>query len=142
MKRKNTLFVLLAIIVVLVVVLVIINVSKNKENKKSTGDLSNESYLNSSEKLTETKIVGNYEVLGISLQSKDEGVSVNATLKNTSSNTLEETFLTLKILDESGNVIDTLNALVGKCEAGSTRGISVTSTVKQNEVYDIEFNIK
>ena len=94
-----------------------------------------------SSKLQETKTVGDLEISNIQLVETAGVATLTAAVTNTSTTTKQEFPLTIKLLDESGNTIQTLGAYVGTIEAGETRGINASINMDISSIYDISIEL-
>ncbi len=119
--------------------------SKKTENKEQQ-EMQKQEYIQEyedgtkqsiSSKLNETKKVGDLEISGIQIIEIDGTATLTANVKNTSSSTKTEFPLTIKLLNKSGEEIETLGAYVGTIKSGETRGINASINMDISEIYDI-----
>ena len=92
--------------------------------------------LNISDKLSETKTFGNYEVSNIQLTEKNGESLILADVKNIGSAKMEMKFADVKLVDKEGNEITTLQAVIGEVEPGATVQLQVSATTDFSNAYD------
>lgn len=92
--------------------------------------------LNISDKLSETKTFGNYEVSNIQLTEKNGESLILADVKNIGSTKKEMKFADIKLVDKEGNEITTLQAVIGEVEPGATVQLQVSATTDFSDAYD------
>ncbi len=92
--------------------------------------------LNISDKLSETKTFGNYEVSNIQLTEKNGESLILADVKNIGSTKMEMKFADIKLVDKEGNEITTLQAVIGEVEPGATVQLQVSATTDFSDAYD------
>ena len=92
--------------------------------------------LNISDKLSETKTFGNYEVSNIQLTEKNGESLILADVKNIGSEKMGMKFADVKLVDKEGNEITTLSAIIGEVEPGATVQLQVSATTDFSNAYD------
>lgn len=153
MKPKEKKMILILLIITIIVAIIFIK-SKNKKTnteiqEEQQGTQSSEyvqqfedgTKQSTSPKLNETKKVGDIEISGIQIIEKNGIATLTANVKNNSSATKKEFPLTIKLLNKSGEVIETLGAYVGTIKSGETRGIIASINMDISEVYDISIEL-
>ena len=144
MKSNEKKMILILIIITIIAGIIFIK-NRKTENKEQQGTQKQE-YIQEyedgtkqsiSSKLNETKKVGDLEISGIQIIEIDGTATLTANVKNTSSSTKTEFPLTIKLLNKSGEEIETLGAYVGTIKSGETRGINASINMDISEIYDI-----
>lgn len=97
--------------------------------------------LNISDKLSETKTFGNYEISNIQLTEKNGESLILADVKNIGSDKMEMKFADIKLVDKEGNEITTLSAIIGEVEPGATVQLQVSSTLDFSNAYDFTITV-
>ena len=141
------------IILLIITVIAIIFFAKSKNKVENSEEISTEEtseYVQTSEdgtkqatssKLQETKTVEDLEISNIQIKEINGVATLTASVKNNSTKTKKEFPLTIKLLDESGNAIETLGAYVGTVAAGESRGINASINMDISDVYDISIEL-
>lgn len=153
MKSNEKKMILILLIITIIAAIMFIK-SKNKKTNTEVQEeqqgtqsseyvqqLENGTKQSTSEKLNETKKVGDIEISGIQITETDGTATLTANVKNNSSTTKKEFPLTIKLLNKSGEVIETLGAYVGTIKSGETRGINASINMDISEVYDISIEL-
>lgn len=153
MKPNEKKMILILLIITIIAAIMFIK-SKNKKTNTEVQEeqqgtqsseyvqqLENGTKQSTSEKLNETKKVGDIEISGIQITETDGTATLTANVKNNSSTTKKEFPLTIKLLNKSGEVIETLGAYVGTIKSGETRGINASINMDISEVYDISIEL-
>lgn len=153
MKPKEKKMILILLIITIIAAIIFIK-SKNKKTntevqEEQQGTQSSEyvqqfedgTKQSTSQKLNETKKVGDIEISGIQIIEENGTATLTANVKNNSSATKKEFPLTIKLLNKSGEVIETLGAYVGTIKSGETRGIIASINMDISEVYDISIEL-
>ena len=137
MKKSEKRMILILIIVAIIVMAVLVNV-KSKKGNDDVGDnqdiagagenvVQNEEFvqvledgkkLNVSDKLSETKTFGNYEVSNIQLTEENGQSLILADVKNTGEVKSEETMIEITLLDKEEKEIVTIGGIIGAIEIG------------------------
>lgn len=147
-KEKRMIAILL-IITILATIIFIKNKNKNtevEEEQKTTQNqyvqqTENGTKQSTSEKLNETKKIGDIEISGIKIIENNGTATLTANVKNTSATTKKEFPLKIKLLNKSGEVIQTLGAYVGTIKSGETRGINTSINMDISNIYDISIEM-
>lgn len=147
-KEKRMIAILL-IITILATIIFIKNKNKNtevEEEQKTTQNqyvqqTENGTKQSTSEKLNETKKIGDIEISGIKIIENNGTATLTANVKNTSATTKKEFPLKIKLLNKSGEVIQTLGAYVGTIKSGETRGINASINMDISNIYDISIEM-
>lgn len=110
--------------------------SRTNQNSDLVEKLQDGTKLNISDKLSETKTFGNYEVSNIQLTEKNGESLILADVKNIGSAKIEMKFADVKLVDKEGNEITTLQAVIGEVEPGATVQLQVSATTDFSDAYD------
>ena len=148
MKSNEKKMILILIIITIIAGIIFIKSKKteNKEQQRTQKQKYIQEYEDGtkqsiSSKLNETKKVGELEISGIQIIEIDGTATLTANVKNTSSSTKTEFPLTIKLLNKSGEEIETLGAYVGTIKSGETRGINASINMDISEIYDISIEM-
>lgn len=151
--KEKKMIIILLIITIIAVILFIITKNKNTETEQKleekTNSTQNEyvekledgSKQSISDKLNETKKVGDIEINNIQIKENNGIAVLTANVKNTSATTKKEFPFTIKLLNKSGEVIQTLGAYVGTLKSGETRGVNASINMDISNIYDISIEI-
>lgn len=156
MKKSEKKFILILIIVGIVIIAILFNIRKAKqkqtiENQSVEGNATVEEFvevledgtkLNVSDKLSETKTFGNYEVSNIQLTENDGQSLILADVKNIGDTKLEVVLIDITLLDKEGNEIITTNGIIGDIEPGATTQLNTSATTDFANAYDFSIKIK
>lgn len=113
----------------------------NKDSQDMVEKLKDGTKLNTSDKLSETKTFGNYEVSNIQLTEKNGESLILADVKNIGSAKMEMKFADVKLVDKEGNEITTLQAVIGEVEPGATVQLQVSATTDFSNAYDFTITV-
>ena len=161
MKKSEKQMILVLIIVAVIIIAVLVNVRNSRQEKvvnNSTGNtgtsvqtnpnksgvteteefverLEDGTKLNVSEKLAQTKKVGNYEISNIQITEKNGESRLIADVKNTSNAKIGMKFAKLVLLDKEGKEITSTDAIIGDVEAGQTVQLIASVTTDFSNAY-------
>lgn len=150
MKSNEKKMILILIIITIIAGAIFIKNKNKKMENKEQPETQKQEYVqqfedgtkqSTSSKLNETKKVGDLEISDIQIIESDGTATLTANVKNTSSTTKKEFPLTIKLLNKSGEVIETLGAYVGTIKSGETRGINASINMDISEIYDISIEM-
>ncbi len=167
MKKSEKQMILVLIIVAVIIIAVLVNVRNSRQEKvvdNSTGNtgtsvqtnpnksgvteteefverLEDGTKLNVSEKLAQTKKVGNYEISNIQITEKNGESRLIADVKNTSNAKIGMKFAKLVLLDKEGKEITSTDAIIGDVEAGQTVQLIASVTTDFSNAYDFSIQI-
>lgn len=141
------------IVLIIIIVLLIIGIFvflKNNETKENTEQpqvlvqtLEDGTKLNTSNKLKETKKIGNIEISNSQLTNKDGKTTLLADVKNVGNTKIEMLELEIVFIDRNNKQIGTLlNGLLGTIESGEVIQLNVSSTNDYSEVYNYLVRVK
>lgn len=141
----------IAILIFITIVVIIIAIVMNKNGKRSKEEtniargneaetttqlLDDGTILNNSAKLHETKKLEGLEVSQIQLTEKDRETQLIATVTNTSNTDQGDYLVMIKMLDQQGNEIATMEGYIGKIKPEKSIKISTEATFDSSNVYD------
>ena len=153
MKPNEKKMILILLIITIIMAIVFIRTRNKNSNtdisseegtattSKYVQELENGTKQSISSKLNETKTIGDIEINSIQILENNGVATLTANVKNTSSTTKKEFPFTIKLLNESGEVIETLGAYVGTLKSGETRGINASINMDISDIYDISIEL-
>lgn len=145
MKKKEKRMIAILIIITIIVFIIKIRLDRTENNSAEEQTAPQAEYVqeekgtkqSTSNKLQETKKFGEFEMSNIQITEQNGLATLTASVKNTSSQTKNEFPFTIKLLNDKGEVLQNLKALLGKTEAGETRGINASINMDISQIYDI-----
>ena len=151
-NEKKMIIILLIITIIMAIVFIKTKNKKTDTNtKKEEGTSTTQSeYVqqqedgtkrSTSNKLNETKTIGEIEINNIQIIESNGLATLTANVKNTSSTTKKEFPFSIKLLNKSGEVIETLGAYVGTIKSGETRGINASINMDISDIYDVSIEL-
>lgn len=153
-KRKKGISIIWVLVLIIAIIIVIKIVNKkdtNSENQIPENNIINEKYvqvlvdgtkLNKSNKLSETKTVGNYKINNMQLTMKNNQSVILADIKNTSKEQTNTAFIDIILYDENENKIATIPGIISPMKPGETTQLNSSITVDCANAYDFEIIIK
>ena len=151
MKSSEKKGILILIIIAIIIIIILSIVRNNKNKKQDSSEEANQSeYVQTltdgtkqgtSSKLNETKTIGDIEISNIQIVEKNGMATITASVKNNSGMTKKEFPMKLKLLNESGDVLQEVGAYVGTIKDGETRGINASVNMNISQIYDISIEI-
>ena len=153
MKDNKNIFIIVLIAIVLVVgIVVIVNKNKGSTQGKITDKKANEEILsqtmqdgtklNTSNKLSETKKIGNIEISKAQLTNKNGKTTLLADVKNIGSATIQTMELEVTLVDSNGKEIQKLNGMLGTIKPNGTAQLNISTSSYYENVYDYTVRIK
>lgn len=159
MKRNKKIITTLVIIVVVIVgvILVLEKLSNNQEDKgnqykneqeenkndeKYVEKLDDGTKLNISNKLNETKSLDGLEISNIQLTYKNGMSVILADVRNTTNQDIKLTPINLKLYDEQGNVLESLEGLISEVKAGEKTQLNIGVSNDFANAYDFSIEKK
>ncbi len=170
MKKSEKQMILILVVVAVIIIAVLVNVRNSRQdnvtdnNTGTTGintpsnatsstnptndaeefveKLEDGTKLNVSEKLSQTKKVGDYELSNIQVTNKDGQSVLVADVKNTSSAKMNMKFAKVVFLDKEGNEISSTDAIIGDVEAGQTVQLIASVTTDFSNAYDFSIQLQ
>ena len=155
MKKKEKRFILMLIIVSIIIIAVLFNIRNGKqkvevENEPVVENTISEEFvevlddgtkMNVSNKLSETKTFGNYEVSNIQLTENNGQSLILADVKNIGDTKSEVILIDITLLDKDGNEITTIGGIIGDIEPGASTQLNASATMDFANAYDFSIKI-
>lgn len=146
-SERKQVMIMIGVMLAIVIILLIVKSTKGdeQENQPIQNTVQNEAYverqedgtsLNVSNKIKETKKLGDLEFSNIRLTSKNGESYLTATVKNTSSVKTGDEFITITVLDENGNTLTSVYAYLGTIDAGQETTLSTKTSSDFANAYD------
>ena len=129
------------------VVLIMVIPRNDEEEKEREMNTQEEKYaqvqdnglkVNTSNKLKETKKLGNLEISNISLKSQGNESYITANVKNIGNTTNGDKFITITVLDDKQNIITKIDAYLSTIEAGQETILRSTTSADFANAYDFK----
>lgn len=159
MRKNNKIITMLIIIVVAIIGIILIwqNIPKNQEKneiekintneyennqevndviEKYVKELDDGTKLNISNKLNETKRLEGLEISNIQFTYKNGMSIVLADVENTTNQDISLTPINLKLYDEQGNVLESLDGLISEVKAGERTQLNIGVSNDLANAYD------
>ena len=155
MKKSERRFILILIIVAIIIIAVLFNIRNGKQKEKVENEpvventvseefvevLDDGTKLNVSDKLSETKTFGNYEISNIQLTENNGQSLILADVKNIGDTKSEVVLIDITLLDKDGNEIVTIGGIIGDIEPGETTQLNASATTDFANAYDFSIKI-
>ena len=146
-SERKQVMIMIGVMLAIVIILLIVKSTKGDEQESQPiqNTVQNEAYverqedgtsLNVSNKIKETKKLGDLEFSNIRLTSKNGESYLTATVKNTSSVKTGDEFITITVLDENGNTLTSVYAYLGTIDAGQETTLSTKTSSDFANAYD------
>ncbi len=139
-KEKKLVFRLIGVMVIILLIVIAVKAiggKKDNENKpnntqknegKYVTQLEDGTKVNNSDALQKTKKYKSISISGIQYTSKNGSSVLLADLTNTGSSTFEREEITIEILGENNEIIDTISAVLPRMESGQTKQLNAIAT--------------
>lgn len=152
-KEKRGLIILILVTIAIITTLAIITNRKGKEvNSDSTEEdkvveefvqvLEDGTKLNTSTKLSETKIVDGLKIGNIQLTMQNGQSVLLADAENDTGKDIDIMLLDIILLDKNGNELTTIAGIVGDLKAGEKQQLNSSVTSDYANAYDFRVVIK
>lgn len=152
-KEKRGLIILILVAIAIITTLAIITNRKGKEvNSDSTEEdkvveefvqvLEDGTKLNTSTKLSETKIVDGLKIGNIQLTMQNGQSVLLADAENDTGKDIDIMLLDIILLDKNGNELTTIAGIVGDLKAGEKQQLNSSVTSDYANAYDFRVVIK
>ena len=146
-SERKQVMIMIGVMLAIVIILLIVKSTKGdeQENQPIQNTVQNEAYverqedgtsLNVSDKIKETKKLGDLEFSNIRLTSRNGESYLTAKVKNTSSVKTGDEFITITVLDENGNTLTSVYAYLGTIDAGQETTLSTKTSSDFANAYD------
>lgn len=155
MKSSEKKMILILVIVAIIIIAVLVKV-RNSKNGGTGADntiaeentvveefvevLEDGTKLNVSDKLSETKTFGNYEISNIQLTEQNGQSLILADVKNIGATKTDVVLIDITLLDKEGIEITTIGGIIGDIEPGATVQLNASATTDFANAYD--FTVK
>ena len=152
-KEKRGLLILIIIAIAIITILAIITNRKGKEvNNDATEEnkvveefvqvLEDGTKLNTSTKLSETKIVNGLKIGNIQLTMQNGQSVLLADVENDTGKDIDIMLLDIILLDKNGNELTTITGIIGNLKAGEKQQLNSSVTSDYANAYDFKVVIK
>ncbi len=119
------------------------NTNTNNQDEQYVQVLEDNTKVNISDKLKETKNVNGLQFSNIQLTSKSNQTELLADVVNNTGKDIEDlTFVTVQFVDENGQQITTADGMIEPLKVGQTVQFIVSTTLDYANVYDINITMK
>ena len=146
-SERKQVFIMISVMVVIILILFVIEVvSGNKDESQSAqSNVQNEAYVekqedgtkvNTSNKLKETKKLGDLEFRNIRLTSKNGESYLTATVKNVGGSKAGDEFVTITVVDDQGSILTSVDAYLGTIQPGAETTLSSKTSSDFANAYD------
>jgi len=159
MKKQSKTLVVLALIIIIIggIIFVWKNVIKRDEDNKDkyedeqevnevvekyVEELDDGTKLNISNKLNETKMLEGLKISNIQLTYKNGMSIIIADVENTTNGDIGLTPINLKLYDEQGNILETLDGLISEVKSGEKTQLNIGISSDYANAYDISIEKK
>ncbi len=110
-----------------------------KEEKEFSIETTDETYINTSEKLKESKIIEELEISNIRIEEKNDKSQILANIENNNEQIKGGFEVVVEVLDKEGNIMVGLNGYIDEVKPGETGILNISATSDFANAYD--FNI-
>lgn len=154
-KEKKMILLLIGITIVVTVIAIIMNNSSQEEKQeitkadktvelqeKNVKVLEDGTKLNTSNKLKQSKKINGLEISNLQLTEKNNVSVLLGTVKNVTDTKQGGYRINVKIVDEQGNEIITVGAIIGELEPGETTEFNTSATFDYANAYDFTVSEK
>lgn len=150
MTNKKAKSVVIAIIIVIIIIIGVKifykkdshdDVLEPEVNQEFVEVLENGTKLNISDKLKETRKIGDYEISNIQLTEINGETQLLADVKNIGSTISEIKTIDIILYDKQGNELSTFKGLIGGTAPGETEQLNSSVTDNLANAYDFRINI-
>ena len=139
-------FIFILIIVLIVVVISIVKKSGNNENNDDNigneyiENIQENEKINTSLKIQEDKQYNGIQYTNISITQKADVVNIIMNATNNSGINIKESdsIIKIKLLNENGEEIMSVGAMIGEIKIGETKQISASTILEISEIHDIK----
>lgn len=150
-KKSKKWWIFIIVCIIIIIALLIYKGNKNKTTEQN-GDTGSEKQMqneyttiqedgtkvNTSSKLSETKILEGLEISNIKLTEKDNATEIIADIKNTTNKEVEGFYTLMTFLDKDGKTIVQITGYIPTIEANGKGTLNTKSGDKFSNAYDIK----
>lgn len=143
--KKNKSIILILVIVIIVVLIILGIKAISGSNKNAQNEINNQTdstVINTNNKLSEAKRIGNLEFVNTSISSNGGESYLITTAKNIGSTEDGDKFITFNILDSSENTIANIDAYIGAVNVGEETAVSLKISSDLANAYDFQVTEK
>ena len=150
-EKRGLLILIIVAIAIIVTLVIILNVRGKKSNNDAEENevveefvqvLEDGTKLNTSTKLSETKIVDGLKIGNIQLTMQNGQSVLLADAENDTGKDIEIMLLDIILLDKNGNELTTIAGIVGDLKAGEKQQLNSSVTSDYANAYDFRVVIK
>lgn len=149
-EKRMILIILLVSVVIIAGLLIWKNSSENKGEKteentveeKYVDTLDDGTKLNKSNKLKETKKLGELEITGIQLTYANGIAVILGNVTNTGNKDIDLTPIELTLYDDQGNELEKLDGIISPVKAGETVQLNIGISADYSNAYDFKIEKK
>lgn len=137
-KKKKKLRILILLIIIIAIIIVVVNLVKgdNKETSDNENSVNEETIVADSPKLKEKRKYNNITITNVEVQTTNNEKYILVDIKNENNYKIESENVSITILDEQGNELASVPAIVPALEAGGEIEISASTTRDLSKAYD------
>ena len=148
--KKNEKRMILILLVILIIAIIIFAVNKNKKENNNENTTENNTVeelvqvledgtkLNTSEKLSETKMLDGLKFENMQLTNNDGQTVLLADVTNTTNTTTKLTLITVIVLDKNGNEIGKINGAISPLKPSEQMQFNAGTTLDYANAYDFK----
>lgn len=150
-KEKKGLLILILVAIAIIVILAVITNQKGKDGDATEENkiveefvqvLGDGTKLNTSTKLSETKIVDGLKIGNIQLTMQNGQSVLLADAENNTGKDIDIMLLDIILLDKQGNTLTTITGILGDLKAGETQQLNTSVSSDYANAYDFKVVIK
>ena len=137
-KKKKKLRILILLIIIIAIIIVVVNLVKgnNKETSDNENSVNEETIVADSPKLKEKRKYNNITITNVEVQTTNNEKYILVDIKNENNYKIESENVSITILDEQGNELASVPAIVPALEARGEIEISASTTRDLSKAYD------
>ncbi len=137
-KKKKKLRILILLIIIIAIIIVVVNLVKgdNKETSDNENSVNEETIVADSPKLKEKRKYNNITITNVEVQTTNNEKYILVDIKNENNYKVESENVSITILDEQGNELASVPAIVPALEARGEIEISASTTRDLSKAYD------
>lgn len=147
-KEKKVIFISIIVILLLIIVFIIKAnkksdeveniIEENKDTEECVQVQTDGTKIYISEKLSEQKMIDGIKFENIQLTNNNYQTVLLADITNTTNETTKLTFVTVVVLDKSGNEIGKINGAIAPLKPGEKMQFNAGTTLEYSNAYDFK----